>query len=137
MVDILEMEEWVAYTLELHDCCIEGYLHGVFIGYEYEDDDEHKQFPTLLFDFGAFPRLYEQAVTIEETVFFHQLSTSDILEYSEKGYTWNEIANKHPKPQWCGMFDAVAGAMGCWSLMSYKIENHTSCSGCDFRGERK
>lgn len=137
MVDILELEQWIHYTLELSDCCVEGLLHGVFLSYEYDDDDEDRQYPTLVFDIGTFTRLLEHAVKIEETVFYHELSQEDILEYVNKGMTWGQVANKHPQPPWCGMFEAVSGEMGCWSLMTYKIKMPNSCDGCQFKKEIK
>lgn len=135
MVDILELEQYTHYTLDLSDCCIDGQIRGVFLRYDYEDDDLDHQYPSLVFDIGTFERLFEHAVTIEETVFYHQLTKEEFLEYLKNDMTWGQIANKHPQPPWCGMFGAVAGDMGCWGLMYYKIETSESCDGCQFKRE--
>jgi len=135
MVDILELEQWTHYTLDLSDCCITGQIRGVFIRYEYDDDDPDHQYPRLVFDIGTFDTLYESAVSIEETVFYHQLTKEEFLQYIKDGVTWGKIANKHPQPPWCGMFAAVAGELGCWSLMSYRVKMSKSCNGCPFKKE--
>ncbi len=42
------------YKMTLGDCCIGGELRGTFLGYEYEEDDEDREYPDLKFDIGTF-----------------------------------------------------------------------------------
>ena len=47
------------------------------------------------------------------------------------------LAAEHPQPTWCRYPDAVAGVMGCWSLMDHKVDSEDRCKGCDcYRAER-
>ena len=63
--------------------------------------------------------------------YFHELTEEEFQELLKKKLTWGECAIEYPQPSWCGYPDAVAGMMGCWSLMSLVVENEDYCKSCD------
>lgn len=63
--------------------------------------------------------------------YFHELTKDEFDELVAKKMTWGECAKLYPQPTWCGYPGAVAGEMGCWSLMSFSIKGPPSCFGCE------
>jgi len=62
--------------------------------------------------------------------YFHKLSKEE-FDALPDGYTWGQCAKDYPQPSWCGYQDAIAGAMGCWSLMDFRVTGRTYCKGCN------
>ena len=62
--------------------------------------------------------------------YFHELTLEELKELAKKNPTWQEVAADFPQPKWCGYPDAVAGGMGCWSLMLLRVSKNF-CKGCD------
>lgn len=49
--------------------------------------------------------------------YFHELSDSTLRRLTRKGITWQEVIDRYKQPDWCNYPEALAGAMGCWSLI--------------------
>uniref|UniRef100_A0A6M3JP96 Uncharacterized protein n=1 Tax=viral metagenome TaxID=1070528 RepID=A0A6M3JP96_9ZZZZ len=62
--------------------------------------------------------------------YFHKLAEEEFKELVKEGMTWGECAEEYPQPKWCNYPDAVQGALGCWSLMDFRIKGRSSCKCC-------
>lgn len=62
--------------------------------------------------------------------YFHQLSESDRIEASN--LTVAQILNQYTQPDWCKYPDALAGCMGCWSLVGGIVKDEICCKGCEW-----
>lgn len=64
--------------------------------------------------------------------YFHELTDDEYKALMDGSFTWEGVAKLHPQPQWCGYPDALAGAMGCWSLVHRdKPISKAWCSTCE------
>ena len=63
--------------------------------------------------------------------YFHELTEDEFKEILRQKITWGECAKEYPQPVWCGYPDAVAGVMGCWSLMDFKVYGRNFCKHCE------
>jgi hypothetical protein len=67
--------------------------------------------------------------------YFHTLSDSTVKRLIRKGTTLVELKKRYKQPDWCNYPDALAGIMGCWSLMDLLDLRHQIskqyCKGCD------
>jgi hypothetical protein len=68
--------------------------------------------------------------------YFHEVPQSEIDELEEKGLlTVGYVMSNYKQPDWCQYPDALAGVMGCWSLMAKDTRSKISkdfCSNCDY-----
>jgi hypothetical protein len=65
------------------------------------------------------------------TKYFHELTKEEFSKLVESKMTWEECAKEYPPPTWCSYPDVIAGMLGCWSLMDFKIKNKKDCYYCD------
>jgi hypothetical protein len=63
--------------------------------------------------------------------YFHELTDKEWKELKESGKTWAEAAVIYPQPEWCEYPEALAGEMGCWSLVYRMGVSRESCKGCE------
>lgn len=63
--------------------------------------------------------------------YFHQLTKQEFDQLHDSGMTWGECAEQYPQPPWCQYPNAVAGEMGCWSLMYRDVTGEEFCKSCD------
>jgi hypothetical protein len=45
--------------------------------------------------------------------------------------TWAWVMEHFDQPKWCGYPDALAGEMGCWSLVGRMVTSREYCKNCD------
>lgn len=67
------------------------------------------------------------------TKYWHNLSRNEqgiILQ--RKDYTVGQLMAEYSQPAWCGEVDALAGNMGCWSLLYGRVHAEGACRGCRF-----
>lgn len=65
--------------------------------------------------------------------FYHELTDDEVDALIKERITYGELRERHPEPVWCGYGEeAVAGLMGCWSLVFHRTEtNEDYCKNCD------
>ena len=64
-------------------------------------------------------------------IYFHELSDEEKAEAKSHG-TVGEFLEKYKQPDWCQYPEALAGQMGCWSLiLSCSISSPDDCKLCD------
>lgn len=63
--------------------------------------------------------------------YFHELTKREFNKLLRKRMTWAECAESYPQPTWCAYPDAIAGVMGCWSLMNLMVTGEDYCGDCD------
>ena len=51
--------------------------------------------------------------------YWHELSQEEVDALVSSGKTWGDIMQEYQQPAWCGYLDALAGQVGCWSLVDY------------------
>jgi len=77
----------------------------------------------------------ESAIQQEEerlNPFFHRLSKVKQEEILGSHMTIGELLDTYRQPSWCGYPDALAGIMGCWSLIDAgRIRKKADCANCD------
>lgn len=67
--------------------------------------------------------------------YWHELSDAEITELIEKKTLIGYILKHYKQPKWCNYPEALAGAMGCWSLTDNLGLRHNIskeyCRHCD------
>ena len=63
--------------------------------------------------------------------FFHKLSKKEFDALPDGNYSWGQCSKDYPQPSWCNYPDAVAGEMGCWSLMDFRVTGRAYCKNCN------
>ncbi len=64
--------------------------------------------------------------------YFHELTKKEFKKLCKgKPETWDEFARNYPQPIWCSYPEAVAGIMGCWSLVGFMVTGEDYCKNCD------
>ena len=65
--------------------------------------------------------------------YWHRLSRKEKRYILNSGLSGKEFLNQYNQPSWCGYPEALAGLMGCWSLM-VSLTNVTKqyCKNCDY-----
>ena len=69
--------------------------------------------------------------------FFHRMTDQRFNAMRDNGATWGDIQRIYQQPEWCNYPDALAGAMGCWSLIGRIIHRKQNCAGCECKGRSK
>lgn len=69
-------------------------------------------------------------------LYWHKLRDSTIKRLYKNGLTVDEVIRRYKQPDWCAYPYAIAGIMGCWSLIdSFNSRHEISveyCSTCDY-----
>lgn len=63
--------------------------------------------------------------------YFHELTDDEFDALKENGVRWCDLPALHPQPVWCEYPDALAGEMGCWSLVYRRGVNQEFCKTCE------
>ena len=68
---------------------------------------------------------------------WHALKKSEQEEILRSKITVGTFMERFRQPKWCNYPEALAGMMGCWSLMTPgSIRNFDSCKGCECRAPK-
>lgn len=69
--------------------------------------------------------------------YWHRISKKE----AEKTETWGAVVKKYKQPAWCAYPDALAGLLGCWSLIMPETRQNISkkfCENCEYyNGQRR
>jgi len=72
--------------------------------------------------------------------YFHELTEAEFNEKIKGKLTYAEASEQYPQPPWCTYPDATRGAMGCWSLVGFRVTGEGFCNECEcfvnFGGDR-
>lgn len=64
----------------------------------------------------------------EAIKFFYELTDGEYKALQDLGGTWgDDIASRHPQPEWCNYPGALDGLMGCWSLYYRMVKSEDYC----------
>jgi hypothetical protein len=63
--------------------------------------------------------------------YFHEISNEEYKALEQSGAKWNEVMEEYNQPVWCDYPDALAGAMGCYSLTLRTGVSLDYCHNCD------
>lgn len=64
--------------------------------------------------------------------FFHEQTKEKIAEIFASGITYGEFMQQYAQPSWCTYPEALAGRMGCNSLMMKpETISHDFCKTCE------
>jgi hypothetical protein len=59
---------------------------------------------------------------------FHETTPEE-----RQGLTVGQAMERFTQPAWCGYFEALAGVLGCWSLLGHPADiNFDYCKNCEF-----
>lgn len=73
--------------------------------------------------------------------YWHELTDEEVNQLFERKITIGDLMENYKQPDWCDYTDALAGQMGCWSLMdafgTRKNISHEFCKDCDCYASNK
>ena len=70
--------------------------------------------------------------------YFHELPQKEVEKLMTTKKTWRYVVENYRQPDWCRYEDALAGKMGCWSLVDISSQGDRKniskefCSKCDY-----
>lgn len=62
---------------------------------------------------------------------FHEVTDSEWESMKAAGLTWGDMQERFAQPDWCAYPDALAGQMGCWSLVGRMVTGIDYCKDCE------
>lgn len=62
---------------------------------------------------------------------FHEMSATEFRFRALRGDKWRDVQRDHHEPTWCNYPSALAGAMGCWSLVGRLVTGEDYCRSCE------
>jgi hypothetical protein len=67
--------------------------------------------------------------------YFHELNEDQRHAVCTVGMTAQHAVDTYAQPDWCSYPNALAGYLGCFSLLTGGVKSEASCTGCDcYRG---
>lgn len=63
--------------------------------------------------------------------YFHELTKERYESLFQEKITFGELIERFKQPDWCSYPDALAGPMGCWSLVGGLVSGKDYCKGCE------
>jgi hypothetical protein len=64
--------------------------------------------------------------------YFHELTIDEYNQLKASGATWEDVEDTYDQPAWCNYPDALAGIMGCWSLIELSVKDKSYCCACEY-----
>ena len=69
---------------------------------------------------------------MREGPFFHRLPQKEQKRILSSDMTIRQVLDTYRQPGWCNYPEALAGFMGCWSLITPgRIRKRSDCHNCD------
>ena len=66
--------------------------------------------------------------------YWHKLPTGAQMALQKSSMTYGKFLKLYKQPDWCKYPDALAGDMGCWSLMiPGRIRGQEYCRDCELK----
>lgn len=63
--------------------------------------------------------------------YFHEVSDEQWAAMLATDMSWGQLAEQYEQPAWCTYPDALAGQVGCWSLVGRMVAGEDYCKNCD------
>lgn len=63
--------------------------------------------------------------------YFHKLKKKEYEELMKSDKTIADVMEEFSQPDWCNYPEALAGEMGCWSLVFRHGVSKKYCKNCD------